>query len=309
MGRKQFLAASTSIVLLVLSLTNCKTKSDSDEENLLLLAALSSSTKICANSNTSFTGTSVVNGTATLDTNTDCITGMTSSMSSDLPAWIRNNFKCAVGSVSGSNYIFRSQNVPNTKSFYFGSTSPMYESLAAGKKSAGNNQIQSQCLIYTIPSTPTVNAGTKVGTQSGYVSVGITVNGLAIFNNAAAAPDTLATEAQTFDRYNGHPQSSGVYHHHSQPLNITNDSAALVGILLDGYPVYGLKCDQATASTADDAEPGTGTPALDAYHGHTANTILFPGGIYHYHYAYDATATINTLIGSSFNGNPGTASN
>ncbi|TGL06637.1 YHYH protein [Leptospira bouyouniensis] len=305
MKRKQFLASTSLLAIFVLLLTNCKPKSDSDEETLLLLAAAAS--RICANS--SFTGTTVVNSTATLDTNTDCITGMTSSMSADLPAWIRNNFKCAVGSVSGSNYVFRAQNIPNNKSYYFGSNSPMYETLAAGKTPAGTNQISSQCLVYSIPSNPAEKSGSKTGTQSGYVSVGITVNGLAIFNNAAAPGDVLASEVSTFDKFNGHPQNTGVYHHHSQPLNVSNDNANLIGILLDGFPVYGLLCDRNTVAPGDDAAPGTGTPALDSNHGHTAATVLFPSGIYHYHYAYDSTATTNTLIGSFFHGTPGTISN
>lgn len=298
MERKQILATTSLLVLFVLSLTNCKTKSDNDEETLLLLAA--ASLRTCANS--AFTGTTVVNSTATLDTNTDCITGMTSSMSSDLPAWIRNNFKCAVGSVSGSNYVFRAQNIPNNKSYYFGSSSPMYESLAAGQKSAGNNQIQSQCLVYTIPSSPAAKSGTKVGTQSGYVSVGITVNGLAIFNNAAAPGDTLSSEVQTFDQYNGHPQSSGVYHHHSQPLNVSNNNANLIGVLLDGFPVYGRDCRNFAGVTST---PGD----LDSNHGHTTTTTHFSSAIYHYHYANDTTAQTNTLIGSEFHGTPGTVSN
>lgn len=305
MERKQILTILVFPVLFVLILINCKPKSDSDEETLLLLAA--ASTRICANS--AFTGTTVVNSTATLNGSTDCITGMTSSMSSDLPDWIRNHFKCAVGSVSGNNYVFRSQNIPNTKSYYFGTNSPMYEALAAGKTPAGTNQIQSQCLVYTIPKNPTEKLTNKTGTQSGYVSVGITVNGLAIFNNAAAPGDVLASEVATFDQYNGHPQNSGVYHHHSQPLNVTNDNANLVGVLLDGFPVYGLKCDNGTSGTGDDGNPGTVGPALDANHGHTAATVLFPSGIYHYHYAYDATATTTTLIGSFFHGIPGTVSN
>ncbi|TGM42428.1 YHYH protein [Leptospira biflexa] len=306
MERKHLLASTSLLVLFVLILTNCKPKSDSDEETLLLLAA-AASTRICANS--SFTGTTVVNSTATLNASTDCITGMTSSMSADLPAWIRNNFKCAVGSVSGSNYVFRSQNIPNNKSYYFGSSSPMYEALAGGQTPAGNNQIASQCLVYSIPSVPAEKTGTKTGTQSGYVSVGITVNGLAIFNNAAAPGDVLASEVSTFDKFNGHPQTSGVYHHHAQPLNVSNNNANLIGVLLDGFPVYGQLCDLATPATGDDAAPGTGTPTLDANHGHIANTVLFPGGIYHYHYAYDSTATTNTLIGSQFHGTPGTVSN
>ncbi|WP_425270026.1 YHYH protein [Leptospira congkakensis] len=299
------LRKSTLLLIIGLSFSHCKPKSDSDEEMLLLLAAAAS--KICVNN--SYTGTTVVNSTATLNASTDCITGMTSSMSADLPAWIRNNFKCSVGTVSGSNYVFRSQNIPNNKSFYFGTSSPMFEALAGGQKSAGNNQIASQCLVYTIPSSPAAKSGALVGTQSGYASVGITVNGLAIFNNAAAAPDTLATEAQTFDKFNGHPQSSGVYHHHSQPLNITNNNANLIGVLIDGFPVYGLHCDNNTVTTADDNTPGTVGPALDANHGHTAATLLFPTGIYHYHFAFDSTATINTLIGSQFYGTPGTVSN
>ncbi|TGL03670.1 YHYH protein [Leptospira levettii] len=298
MERKQILATTSLLVLFVLLLTNCKPKSDSDEDTLLLLAVAAS--RICANS--AYTGTTVVASTATLDTNTDCITGMTSSMSADLPLWIRANFKCAVGSVSGSNYVFRSQNIPNNKSFYFGSTSPMYEALASGQKSAGNNQISSQCLVYTIPSTPVAKTGTLTGTQSGYASVGITVNGLAIFNNAAAAPDTLSTEAQTFDKYNGHPQSSGVYHHHSQPLNVSNNNSNLIGMLIDGYAVYGRDCKD---SSNNITTPGD----LDSNHGHTTTTQHFSIATYHYHFASDATAGISTLIGSYFHGTPGTVSN
>lgn len=299
----ELLQIRTLALLLVFgsSLTQCKPKSDSDDEMLLLLAAAAS--RICVNN--SYTGTTVVNSTATLDTNTDCITGMTSSMSADLPAWIRNNFKCSVGSVSGSNYVFRSQNIPNNKSFYFGSTSPMYVALGSGKKSAGNNQIASQCLVYTIPSSPAAKSGTLVGTQSGYASVGITVNGLAIFNNAAAPGDTLATEEQTFDTFNGHPQSSGVYHHHSQPLNISNNNSNLIGMLIDGFAVYGRDCTNASNVTTTPTIGGD----LDANHGHTTTTLHFATATYHYHYTSDPTATIPTLIGSYFYGTPGTVSN
>ncbi|WP_425529088.1 YHYH protein [Leptospira levettii] len=295
------LATTSLLVLFVLLLTNCKPKSDSDEDTLLLLAVAAS--RICANS--AYTGTTVVASTATLDTNTDCITGMTSSMSADLPLWIRNNFKCAVGSVSGSNYVFRSQNIPNNKSYYFGSTSPRYEALGSGQKAAGTNQISSQCLVYTIPSSPAAKSGALTGTQSGYASVGITVNGLAIFNNAAAAPDTLSTEAQTFDQYNGHPQNSGVYHHHSQPLNVSNNNSNLIGILIDGFALYGRDCKDSSNNTTT---PTIGS-GLDSNHGHTTTTQHFATATYHYHYTSDPTAGIPTLIGSYFYGTPGTVSN
>jgi hypothetical protein len=44
----------------------------------------------------------VAASTATLNTATDCATGITTCMDSALPAWIKENFKCAIGHVSGA---------------------------------------------------------------------------------------------------------------------------------------------------------------------------------------------------------------
>ncbi len=245
----------------------------------------------------------------TLDSTTGCITGQSVSMDSSLPDWIKNNFTCATGTVSGSNYVFTSLNLPNTNSFYYTTASPLYEALPSGNNSAGTNVISAQPFTYTIPASPTQNTGTLTSTQAGQASIGLTRNGLAMFNNAAAPGDTLASEVATFDNFNGHPQSSGIYHHHAQPLNITNEDSSLVGIALDGYPVYGRKCDNGTSSTGDDFTPdSTGTNVLDSLHGHTSATVHFPGGTYHYHAAQDSTATIVTLMGSSFYGITGSTS-
>ena len=268
------------------------------------------------------TGTTVLASTATLDATTGCPTNITTCMDSALPAWIKDNFKCAIGYVSGSNYVFKSQNIPNTKSYYFtaytnnvaNTTYPLYEALPYGNTKAGSNTVISQNLTYTIPSTPTRGTGTD-STQGGLVSIGITLNGLAIFNNAAAPPDVLASEATTFDNFQGHPQNSGVYHHHAavpkvceSAANTSNTgacaNAALIGVALDGYAIYGQKCDNGTATTTDDF-----TPTLDSLHGHTAVTTHFSTATYHYHYANDTTATIYTLMGSFFYGNKGSVSN
>ncbi len=275
-------------------------------------ASSSSVTSGVCNGSTVTTGTTVTNSTATLNSTTGCVTGVNTCMDSALPAWIKNNFKCAVGYVSGSNIVLLSQNVPNTKSSYYGSSSPLFET----RTSTGTNpnSTSSQKLAYYIPSTATQGTG-KDGTQAGLVSIGITVNGLAIFNNAAAPPDNLSVEALTFDNYQGHPQNSGVYHHHAAvpqvcdaASNTSNTGAcansALIGIILDGYAIYGQKCDNGTASTADDF-----TPTLDSLHGHTAVTQHFSTATYHYHYVLDSTATINTLMGSYFYGNKGSVSN
>jgi hypothetical protein len=175
--------------------------------------------------------------------------------------------------------------------------------LPSGNTAAGTNKITSQKLVYTIPSSATKGSGT-VSTQGGLASIGITINGLAIFNNAAAPPDNLSVEALTFDNFGGHPQNSGVYHHHAGATKITNNDASLVGIILDGYAIYGKKCDNGTTTTTDDF-----TPTLDSLHGHTAVTTHFTTATYHYHLAYDSTATIDTLMGSYFYGSIGSVSN
>lgn len=278
----------------------------------------SSSTSTSCTSSTS-TGSTITTTSATIDSSSDCINGVTSCMDSALPSWIKDNFKCSVAYVSGSSYVFKSKNLPNTKSYYYTSysgttpstTAPLYEALPSGNTKAGSNVIASQSMVYTIPATTSTGSGT-VSTQGGLVAIGITTNGLAIFNNAAAPPDTLSVEAGTFDNYQGHPQSSGVYHHHAgvpkvcdNTLSTSNSGACnnskLIGIALDGYPIYAQKCNTGSGSDF--------TPTLDTYHGHTGTTKEFSTATYHYHYAYDSTATIYTLMGSYFRGNIGSVSN
>jgi hypothetical protein len=248
-------------------------------------------------------------------------------MDSGVSSTFSGNFTCVQVSVSGSNHIFQSNNLPNHKSYYYGSDSDLYEGLPSGNKSAGSNKISSQNLKYTIPTTGTLATGTLSSTQGGLVSIGVTTNGLAIFNNAAAAPDTLATEATTFDNYGGHPQTSGVYHHHASVTKVSPSmaSATLIGVALDGFLIYDEYCNSGsgsnflpTAPTAAAVGTSTGDTgagngdsptSLDKLHGHTATTKHLSTATYHYHYAQDQTATIKTLMGSYFRGNRGSVSN
>lgn len=255
-----------------------------------------------------------------------CVTSMDDGVSSTFS----NNFNCVQVSVSGSNHVFKSSNLPGYKSYYYGSDSELYEALPTGNTSAGDNKIKSQNLKYTIPTTGTLKTTTPLdGTQAGLVSIGVTTNGLAIFNNAANAPDTLSDEAGTFDNYSGHPQNTGVYHHHTEPPKLTNNDSALIGVALDGFLVYGRKCDNGTATTADDLTltlhanantyngstlPNTGTGTqLDEVHGHIAKTQHLTTATYHYHVVNSDTVTsaagLKTIMGGYFRGVKGSVSN
>ena len=98
---------------------------------------------------------------------------------------------------------------------------------------------------------------------------------MAIFNQYAGPGTPLTNEINSFDQANGHPQQTGQYHYHVEPVRLTEKYGqdALLGFLLDGFPVYGPKEGTKTLTNAD----------LDIYHGHTLATKEFPAGIYHYH--------------------------
>lgn len=298
-----------------------------------------SNSTACSSSTTS---ASIAVSTATLNGTSGCITNVNTAISTDLPSWATDNFKCQIGYTSGTNYIFKSVNLPNHTSYYWCSAHPaggttctsgqnatLWAALPGANFAAGTNVISSQSFVYTIPATPTLKSGSLTSSQGGLSSIGITANGLAIFNNAAAPPDNLSTEAQTFDSFGGHPQNGGVYHHHAavNKLSTNMTDSTLLGVALDGYLIYAEKCDNGTDTSADvtltaptaaasgtstadtGASNGDSSTSLDKLHGHTKKTRHMTTATYHYHYAQDPTATIKTLMGGYFRGTIGSVSN
>ncbi len=289
------LAASTSACAL-LGLED--EEDDSELFTALALLALSSST--CTGGADTTTTTIDLNSAAL--GSDGCVSGVNTSMDSGLPSWIRDKFTCQVAFVSGSNYCFKSTNLPNNASMYYPGSAGLNAAVPGGK-TRNPNDIATLSMLLTIPSVPTQNTGSLTGTQGGFASIGITRNGLAIFNNAAAPGDTLSSEVTSFDDFEGHPENTGTYHHHTGEPKISNNATELNGIAIDGSPGYGLQDDNGTVATGDDTTPSD----LDSLHGHTHATLDFPEGTYHYHFANDATAGINTLMGSFFYGVAGTS--
>ncbi len=92
-------------------------------------------------------------------------------------------------------------------------------------------------------------------------------------------------------------ETAGEYHYHIEPKGLTAEegSDALLGFLLDGFPVYGPMEEGKAVSNND----------LDEYHGHFHATPEYPDGIYHYH----ITSQDPYINGNGFYGTPGTVSN
>lgn len=191
--------------------------------------------------------------------------------------------------VDGSTVTLRSNGAPDHASPYWGAGNALYEAPHAGMQ-VNPNVIATQSFVMRVPASPA--SGTSSDTPLG--PIGMAVNGVAIFNQYAAGRTPLTSEILSFDRYNGHPQQTGVYHYHMEPLWLTTNRGAssLIGVLLDGFPVYGPR-----------EENGSAPSGLDSCNGHThgtADTADVPGGIYHYH----VTST-TPYISGCYRGAPG----
>ncbi len=213
---------------------------------------------------------------------------------SSIPSVFSTKFSSTVTiSVDGDNIVLKSNGVPNHKSPYFAKTDSRYEAYNGTNTSfaINPNSIKEQSLVFKIPSSPK-EASTKTSTSLG--PIGISVNGVPLYNQYAGPNQPLAGEINSFDQYNGHPQQSGQYHYHVEPLYITSTTSksGLVGFLLDGFPVYGPTENGKTVASAD----------LDTYHGHSTATTEYPSGIYHYHTTSDSPY----INGGKFFGTPGT---
>jgi hypothetical protein len=198
----------------------------------------------------------------------------------------------------GTWIYIKTRDLPDHKSAYYPTTNALYEAYS-GSTFGGNtfnknpNSIVEQSGSIKIPLNPAVNASHSA-TPLG--PIGIALNGVFLFNQYAGPSQPLAGEIVSFDKYYGHPQNSGMYHYHVEPLFLTtvkSTKSGLMGFLLDGFPVYGPEEENGTAVTSSE---------LDVYHGHTHATVDYPNGIYHYHFTNDAPY----LNGNGFYGTPGT---
>ncbi|WP_018344309.1 YHYH protein [Cytophaga aurantiaca] len=198
----------------------------------------------------------------------------------------------------GTYITIKTQGLPDHKSVYYPTTNALYESYS-GTTFGGNtfaknpNTISTQSLTFKIPVNPTV-ASTHAATALG--PIGVALNGVPLYNQYAGPNNQALTgEVASFDKYYGHPQMTGQYHYHVEPLYLTtvvSTKSGLMGFLLDGFPVYGPEESGTTLVSSD----------LDAYHGHTHATADYPSGIYHYHFTADAPY----MNGNGYYGTAGT---
>ena len=226
--------------------------------------------------NTTPTST-VTNGCALLARDTSSCTAARTAQGLG-GAWLR--FSCRVTltkktGASGDYVQAASDGQPDYTSNYFPQASPCWAAYTPAFPDP--NTIGAQTIALAIPLAP----GTT-NTTMGLGAVGIAVDGVSIFDNQAAPGDDIFTEAGSFDRCGGHPAPGGVYHFHGEPYAISSDDANLIGVLRDGYFVYGRR----------DADGSL--PTLDARGGHVGTTPDSATPVYHYHLNLQTSSNAGT---------------
>lgn len=201
--------------------------------------------------------------------------------------------------INGDNVIVVTTNLPSHSSPYYQDTewhNELYEAYTGSNSSfrLNPNRIDEQRITLTIPLYPKV-ATNHEETPMG--AMGVSRNGVVFFNQYAVERAELTNEIDSFDQNLGHPTGTSAYHYHIEPTYLTGvyGEDALLGVLSDGFPVYGPVENDVTI-TSDD---------LDEFHGHYTATLEFPEGIYHYHVTADAPY----INGDGFYGTPGNISN
>ncbi len=109
-----------------------------------------------------------------------------------------------------------------------------------------------QHFLIRIPRAPQAASGSFTATPLG--SIGLLINGVVIYNPKDAMSynnqniwhqNAVVVEASSFDKYLGHPDQGGNYHHHQNPIGLYMDTpgthAPLLGFAYDGYPIYGAR--------------------------------------------------------------------
>ena len=124
-----------------------------------------------------------------------------------------------------------------------------------------------------VPASPVKASSTSA---TGLGAIGIAVSGSVIYNDEEGPNVPLDNAVGSLDYSGAHtgPQS---YHYHLETKAWSNDDDALIGLISDGFFLYGRKC----------SSTGTYPTDLDASGGHTSTTQYATEEEYHYHIQND----------------------
>ena len=183
--------------------------------------------------------------------------------------------------LSGSNVVIETTGLPNHKTPYWSETHALYiaptvtseAQMTPTRIDTSGRDFEASLTVSSSPEAAASTTATQLG------SIGIAVSGAFIYNDQEGA-GPLDGAAGSLDYAGAHIGPSN-YHYHLEPLAFTNDDENLIGIISDGFFIYGRQCNSTNDYPTD----------LDASGGHTSTTQHTDDEEYHYH-------IINEIYGS-----------
>jgi len=171
--------------------------------------------------------------------------------------------------LDGSNVVIETNGLPNHTTPYWGIGNALYVAPQEGFQSTPS-------LIAGFDGSATLTVSSKPqkarkSTATSLGAIGIAISGAAIYNDQEGN-GALDGAAVSLD-YSGAHIGPGVYHYHTEPEAWSKDDDKLIGILADGFFVFGRKCN---------ATGGYPT-GLDESNGHSSTTQYSTESVYHYH--------------------------
>jgi hypothetical protein len=172
--------------------------------------------------------------------------------------------------LDGSNVVIETNGLPNHTSPYWSTSHPLYVAPSVATNLAPGN-IDDFNGSYTLR-VPANAAKASSSSATGLGAIGISISGSVIYNDQEGNNVPLDNAAPSLDYTGAHtgPQS---YHYHLEPKAWSNDDTALIGIISDGFFLYGRKCNAS----------GTYPTGLDTSGGHSSTTQHHSEAVYHYH--------------------------
>jgi len=232
--------------------------------------------------------------------NSDTNDSGTSTVSSTpLSAFDEFNSDAVTISFDGDDINIETTGLPNHTSPYWETTSPLYIDQIVAQSLTPGRLGGERSLSVTLPAAPE-KAATSSATGLG--PIGICVTGAPIFNDTEGPNRPLEEViAETFDYAGAHIGPSG-YHYHIESTDIpentvlSHDDDKLVGIMADGFLIYGRRCNATGEHPID----------LDESGGHISTTQHSEGEeFYHYHIINEFyLGDIITLFGVDLQGTP-----
>lgn len=212
------------------------------------------------------------------DNTDDDDSGVVSSSGTPLSAFDDFNSEAVTVSFDGDEITIESNALPNHTSPYWSTTNSLYiDPVIANESQMSPGAIQSGSYTLTVSSDPQLASNSSA---TGLGAIGIGISGAPIFNDEEGPNISLSENvASGFDYAGGHMGPTG-YHYHLECADVAENTILsqndekLVGILQDGFLIYGRKCNATDDYPTD----------LDASGGHSSSTQHSDGeSFYHYH--------------------------